>query len=247
LTQIFINLLDNALKFTREGSISFGISEIKDNSIEFFVSDTGIGIAKEKHSAIFDRFVQANDEIAQNYGGTGLGLSIVNKLIDLMGGNIHVVSEPSKGSLFRFTLPYVPITEIEKEAAEKSEYSVTDENLKILLVEDDPISSLYYKEILDKDFITLSIAENGKTALEMYNELKPDIILMDIRLNDMNGLDIVRKIRNTDQKVKIIAQTAYAMSSDEKQAIEAGCNDYIAKPINVQLLFHKIKAVQGVK
>jgi len=240
LNQVFINLLDNALKFTDEGLITFGVTEVSGNQIRFFVSDTGIGITKEKQSIIFDRFTQADLEISRNYGGTGLGLSIVKNLIELMGGEITVESEPGKGTIFSFYLPYageVPLVGKKNELKKESQVA---HKQRILLVEDDPISCLFYQELLDSPDIELLIANSGKEALLMARNHKLDVIMMDIRLPDANGLEIVKEIRKFDRQVRIIAQTANAMIYDEKKAIEAGCNDYISKPVNPDILFQKL-------
>lgn len=246
LIQIFSNLLDNAIRFTQNGTVSFGISKIERGRIEFFVSDTGIGIPKEKHQIIFESFMQADASMSRSYGGTGLGLAIVRKLLELMGGEIVLESEPGKGSHFSFYLPYYEnqaelTANVEQEG--KDYLTVTkglDNKTKILVVEDDEVSRFYLLNILKKRFQKLLFAENGEKALTLYKSELPDFILMDIRLPDISGLEIVKRIRKNDQKVKIIAQTAYAMSGDKENAREAGCNDFITKPVNPELLFEKL-------
>jgi PAS domain S-box-containing protein len=246
LTQIFSNLLDNAIRFTQSGTVSFGISKIQSNRIEFFVSDTGIGIPKENHQIIFESFTQADEGWTRSYGGTGLGLTIVKKLLELMGGEILLESEPGEGSRFTFNLPYSEDRAgktVNAESEIKKDFSLTDEmdiNTKILVVEDDEVSRFYLQHILIKRFQKLLFAENGEKALSLYKSESPDIILIDIRLPDINGLEIVKKIRENDWKVKIIAQTAYAMIGDEKNARVAGCNDFITKPIRPDLLLEKL-------
>lgn len=240
LSQVFINLLDNAIKFTKEGSITFGVKEINNRSIKLLVSDTGIGIDKAKHSMIFDRFAQADLQTSTQYGGTGLGLSIVKKLINMMEGNIEVESEPCVGSTFTIELPYEDYSPEEKES-EEIENALNLKDLEILLVEDDEPSQVYYKEIVHSENIKLHIAENGKEALSMFRRHRPKIILMDIRLPDMNGLDVVKEIRKSDRKVKIIAQSAFAMPSDEIEAIEAGCNQFMAKPVSPSALLKALR------
>ena len=223
LIQIFSNLLDNALRFTSEGSVTFGISKIEENSAELFVADTGVGIPKEKHSEIFDRFIQADNSTTRSYGGTGLGLSIVKKLLELMGAEITVESETGKGSVFRFRLPVFSTKESDEKVSNENPAKPGETmNTKILVVEDDSVSRLYFSQILKKHTSELLFAETGKEAMQLFETQKPDVILMDIGLPDINGLDVVRKIRETNQKVVIIAQTAYAMIDDRQKALEAG-------------------------
>ena len=242
LMQIFSNLIDNALRFTSEGSVTFGISQVMEGKAEFFVADTGVGIPKEKHAVIFDRFSQADNSTTRSYGGTGLGLSIVKKLLELMGTEITVESEPGKGSVFRFWLPVFSTRGSEEKVSnENPENPGKTRNTKILVVEDDSVSRIYFSQILKNYSGEIFFAETGKEALQLFETQNPDVILMDIGLPDINGLEIVRKIRETNQKVVIIVQTAYAMPDDRQKALEAGCNDYIAKPIKTALLMEKIK------
>jgi PAS domain S-box-containing protein len=245
LTQIFTNLLDNAMKFTHSGKIEFGVKSIETEKIQLMVSDTGIGIEKKRHNEIFSQFTQANESISQLYGGTGLGLSIVKKLIELMNGSIELDSEPDRGSTFIFCLPfeagYEPIQDIQQEiiSAEK----VGSKKIRILIVEDDPVSRLYYEEILKRTPYELLFATTGAEALEMANHTSPRIILMDIRLPDISGMEVVKEIRKVNSRVKIIAQTAYAMASDEKIAMASGCNDFVTKPVSREMLLHKLKSL----
>lgn len=243
LIQIFSNLLDNAIRFTPIGNIEFGALLINENYLEFFVSDTGIGIEKDKQQIIFERFTQADSGISRNYGGTGLGLAIVKKLIELMGSEMLLESEPGKGSRFSFRLPYfLPEFKAGKnEVSDDTSYQASfNHKQKILVVEDDEASVQYFEHALHNEFEHLFFAKNGKDAYNLYVSKSPDIILMDIGLPDVNGLEIVRKIREKDKKVIIIAQTAFAMSGDEKKAFDAGCDDYISKPVNRDLLLQKL-------
>ncbi len=242
LIQIFSNLLDNALRFTSKGSVTFGISRLNKNNVEFFVADTGVGIPKEKHEIIFDRFSQADNTMTRSYGGTGLGLAIVKKLLELMGSTIVVESEPGEGTCFRFHLPCAATNENEDNISDPGKgNSLRAEKSKILVVEDDSTSRHYFNQILCNHYPKLFFAKSGKEALHFFETQNPDIILMDIELPDMNGLEIVRKIRETNINVFIIAQTAYAMPGDDEKALEAGCNDYIAKPIRKALLLKKLR------
>ncbi len=240
LMQIFSNLIDNALRFTQKGSVTFGISAISEKKVEFFVADTGIGIPKEKHEMIFNRFSQADNSSTRSYGGTGLGLAIVKKLLELMGSEITLESEPGNGACFRFQLPSFSLHKGEIEINTPRMESMTFNISKILVVEDDAVSSLYFREILANHSAQLIFAKTGKEALQCFEMHTPDIILMDIGLPDINGLEIVRKIRKINKEVKIIAQTAYVMPDDKQKALEAGCNDFISKPLNAELLFEKM-------
>lgn len=243
--QIFTNLLDNAVKFTNRGNIKFGITRIEDNDVHFFISDTGVGIPKDMHDIIFDRFRQAELSYNRVYGGNGLGLSIVKKLIELMGGNIWLTSELNKGTTFEFKLPYdntnIPLEDKTRVKLE----NMSDTLLNILVVEDNSESSMFMEEILENKCSKLYMATNGKEALEKIKLHQIDLILMDIRLPDADGLDLVREIRKTNNSVYIIAQTAFVMQSDEQKAIEAGCNDYLAKPVSPEILFKKIALINS--
>ncbi|MFW6328033.1 MAG: ATP-binding protein, partial [Bacteroidota bacterium] len=240
LIQIFINLLDNALKFTAEGEIRFGLDKVENGKLYFVVTDTGIGIKRERQEMIFDRFAQAEDEIATLYGGTGLGLSIVRKLVKLMNGNISVESEPGKGAIFRFNIPFIPV-DIKHDDVIKNNISPGEVNsLKILVIEDDPLSLDYFKELLNNKGFELISAITGREGLQIALKEKPDVILLDIRLPDINGLEIIQEIKSRHASIKIIVQSAFAMDSDKEKAFKAGCDDFIAKPVNANLLLEKI-------
>lgn len=240
LMQIFSNLLDNAIRFTNEGSVKFGISELIDNKVEFFVADTGIGIPKDKHQIIFNRFIQADNSTTRTYGGTGLGLAIVKKLLKLLGSEITLESEPGQGSCFRFQLPScTPDVKGLIQSTKKPGYVKVNIS-KILVVEDDMISSIYFKQIFENHTAQIFFAKNGKEALHYFETHNPDLILMDIGLPDINGLEIVRIIRGVNKFVKIIAQSAFVMPEDIQKALDAGCNDFITKPLNAKLLFEKM-------
>lgn len=243
LIQIFSNLIDNALRFTPKGSVTFGVSKQNENNVEFFVADTGVGIPKEKHEEIFDRFSQTENHSSRSYGGTGLGLAIVKKLLELMGSEITVESEPGQGACFRFQLAFQTLNKTEdKGGVNKTEIPLGVYKSRILVVEDNSISRLYFGQILENHSAELFFAETGKEALLLFERQNPDIVLMDISLPDMSGLEVVRKIRETNKKVIIFAQTAYALAEDKQKALEAGCNDNIAKPIKTEVLLEKINA-----
>ena len=248
--QVFSNLLDNAIRFTHKGIIEFGIAEINYEQVEFYTLDTGIGIQKDKQQLVFESFTQADSGMTRSYGGTGLGLTIVKKLVELMGGEIILESEQGKGSRFSFKLSCLdPDPELKEDTIREDNNLISMSNeintkTKILVVEDDEISRIYFKKILSKHYKNLFFAETGEQALNLYKTESPDIILLDLGLPDINGLDLTKKIRENDWKVKIIAQTAYAMSSDKHKALQAGCNDYITKPVETGLLLKKLISYQ---
>ena len=233
------NLIKNAIKFTYEGSIEFGY-EKKGGYLEFFVKDTGIGIPQNQHKLIFERFRQGSESHNRGYEGSGLGLSIAKSYVEMLGGEIWVESEEGKGSIFYFTIPYNAVSEEKIEivnvvSAEHKEVEI--KNLKILIVEDDEISYSFLTKTLQKISYEVLHAITGVQAVEACrNNPDLDLVLMDIRMPKMDGNEATRQIRQFNTDVIIIAQTAYAFSDDREKAIEAGCNDYISKPINMTLL-----------
>jgi CheY-like chemotaxis protein len=204
----------------------------------FCVSDSGIGISKDKQQLIFERFRQLDDSyLTREYGGVGLGLSICKGLIELMNGSIWVESEPEKGSVFFFTIPYIPTNRIDTEQDIAKSVSYDFSGKTILIVEDVAYNQEYLREILKDTNATLIFADNGVSAIEEFRlHTAIDVVLMDIRLPDINGLELTKNMIKERKNIKIIAQTAYASNSDREKAIDAGCNDYISKPINRGLL-----------
>ncbi|MFN8258215.1 MAG: ATP-binding protein, partial [Bacteroidales bacterium] len=241
LKQIFINLIGNAFKFTDKGKIEGGYI-IEDKHIKFYISDTGIGIPDDKKDYIFERFAQINQSGNRLYGGTGLGLAIVKGLVNLLGGKVSVDSELGKGSTFYFTIPYKPIHHEKKHmnASEKDE-ELRFNGIKILIVEDDRYNAQYLQEILTEANFIVYCTAFGKEALPIITENKIPIVLMDIRLPDINGYQVTNTIKEVFPDTIIIAQTAYAAPEDKTRALESGCNDYISKPIKKELLLNMIK------
>ncbi len=251
LYSIVTNLVKNAIKYTDKGSIEFGYyqgSVGRDKaclvstspSIVFYVKDTGIGIAKDRQVAIFERFIQADIADVQARQGAGLGLSIAKAYVEMLGGRIWVKSEQGKGSTFYFTLPYFTEPE-EKNAEAKVVPNETTENniypkisgLKILIAEDDEVSEILIVKDLKPFSNQILITTTGVETIEACrNNPDIDLILMDIRMPDLNGYEATRQIRQFNKEVVIIAQTAFGLSGDREKAIEAGCNDYISKPVN---------------
>ena len=240
--QILINLVDNALKFTEEGTIEIGCSLRPDNMFLFYVKDTGIGINDTKIKIIFDRFRQAEDLInARKYGGTGLGLSISKGLVELLNGNIWVESQENNGSIFYFTIPGMDTSNYTENTMTTTEIRYNWENKTILLVEDVPSNQIVIEEFLAPTKAKLFIASNGKEAQEIFdNTPNLDLILMDIRLPDTNGFILTENFKKLRPNVPIVAQTAYATEKDREKCFAAGCEGYISKPIDEYKLLHLI-------
>jgi PAS domain S-box-containing protein len=241
---VLTNLVKNAIKFTCEGSIEFGY-EKKGNYLEFFVKDTGIGIPENQKELIFERFRQGNESMEREYEGSGLGLSISKSYVEMLDGKLWLVSEEGKGSTFYFTIPYNAVAE-EKSAIEnaviENAKQVQIKNLKILIVEDDEVSYSLLTRMLQNISKEVLHEITGVKAVEACrNNPDLDLVLMDIRMPNMDGNEATRQIRKFNKDIIIIAQTAYAFSGDYEKAIEAGCNDYISKPIDKTLLYDLIK------
>lgn len=240
LKQIISNLLNNALKFTHHGHVKFGYN-LKGQDLEFFVEDTGIGISSEHHKIIFERFRQVETKLSAQAGGTGLGLAISKAYISKMGGDMRVVSEPHKGSTFFFTIPYKPTNVAEEQVdnwPEVIEGKVVDARI-ILVAEDDDVNFFYLNELLSEFDVKLIRATTGREAVELVKE-NPSIslVLMDIKMPDIDGWEATLMIRNIRKDLPIVAQTAYAFSTDKEKALIVGCNDYISKPIEKVKLFN---------
>ena len=245
LNQVLVNLIGNAIKFTDKGIIEFGYLLQKDRkNIEFYVKDTGIGISKENQKMIFDRFKQADSTSTRKYGGTGLGLAISKQLIKLMGGKIWLKTEIGIGSEFRFTIPFNPVSTVRE--VEKSIQNQNNDlsNKTILIIEDDYVSYLLIETFLLNYGAKLLKASNATIAFELLkNEFNINLVLMDIQLPDMSGYDVTDKIKKEYPRMPVIAQTANAMEGDRKKALDAGCDEYISKPINYDELITKIKTL----
>ena len=249
---ILTNLIKNAIKYSINGHIKFGYA-IKSSSsdsdqhdeLEFYVKDTGIGIAKDRQEAVFNRFVQADLNITKPYEGAGLGLSISKAYVELLGGKIWMESVKSKGSQFYFTIPFK--NKSAKHNDTKTPVSPTPEkrkykDLNILIVDDDETSVIYLTALLEDEFENISYVSNGLEAVNYCRENKNvDLVMMDVKMPVMNGYEATRKIREFNKDVVIIAQTAFALMGDKEKTIEAGCNGYVAKPVDQDILFNEIE------
>jgi signal transduction histidine kinase/DNA-binding NarL/FixJ family response regulator len=248
LTQILVNLVSNAIKFTSQGTIDIRIQkkEMHENKVQLtiIVSDTGIGIKKEKLDTIFDRFHQAEDSVTRKYGGTGLGLAIVHELVYLQNGTIVAESEEGKGTTFTITIPYLVSSKtVEKKhvAPEKSTAAQSVTNARILVVEDNEINQSLLTHLLKAWHMEFDIAGNGKEALDRLAQKKYDLVLMDVQMPVMDGYTATRIIRQELRSdIPIIAMTAHAMTGEREKCLAQGMNEYISKPIRDEQLHYLI-------
>jgi PAS domain S-box-containing protein len=240
LKQIITNLLSNAVKYTDKGSVKLGC-EVKDKFLEFHVSDTGIGISEEHHNKIFDRFYQVESSDNRLYEGTGLGLAISSAYVGLLGGKMWLLSEPGKGTTFNFTLPYQNnVAEFQTNIEKPVYYDlVFKKKIKILVAEDVESNFLLISYFLQGANAELLRARTGREAVEQcLADRSIDLILMDIKMPDMDGYTAAKLIREANISIPIIAQTAYA--DDMNKAIDSGCSGFISKPFDKKGLLYKI-------
>ncbi|WP_445664957.1 response regulator [Fodinibius sp. AD559] len=255
LRQVLLNYGSNAVKFTDEGYVSFEADLIeasgKERIIRFTVSDTGIGIPEEKQSEIFSSFSQADSSTTRKFGGTGLGLAICRQLAELMDGEVGLESEEGEGSNFYFTVPLKKIetdkkTDSDSQNKEKKLEAI-DKSLRILVAEDNKVNQMVTTKMLEKEGFVVDIVETGAEAIESMKKNKYDLILMDIQMPEMDGYEATEEIRKiekgTDKHMPVIALTASAMEKDRKLCLQAGMDDYIAKPVDKQDLIKTIKEV----
>jgi len=239
VSKVLDHLVDNAVKFTHQGSISFGY-ELGAGFVEFFVRDTGIGIAPENQDFIFQNFAQADPSLSRAHEGSGLGLSIARGILNLLGGTIRVVSTRNEGACFYFTVPVEipgnsPVTVSVAQAVQ------TNRPL-ILIAEDEESNSMLLSQILQNKNLDYLVVSDGKQAVDACRENpKISLVLMDIKMPRMNGYEATRNIKSFAPLLPVIAITAYAMSGDKKKAFDAGCDDYLPKPIEIEILMEKLK------
>ena len=245
LHQIIMNLVSNAVKFTTKGKITVSAKLLSEDSqkvtLEFSVSDTGIGIPESKIEKIFENFQQASSGTSRLYGGTGLGLAIVKQLIEPQGGSISVTSKVNEGSVFTFTLSFLKTKAEAELETELLEIDTDITNVKVLVVEDIALNQLLMRTLLDDFGFECDIAGNGKIAIEKMESKKYDLILMDLQMPEMNGFEATEYIRNQmKSKVPIIALTADVTTVDLAKCKAVGMDDYIAKPVDERLLYSKM-------
>lgn len=249
LFQILTNLLGNAIKFTSKGEIGLYISSVNKDTVRFEVRDTGIGLTEEQQAKLFNPFIQADASTTRKYGGTGLGLTISKQLVELMDGKMWVESEIGSGCNFIFELELKKQNNTNKKSNSK-EIAFNQNRLinemkvlkgkNILLVEDNKVNQMVLLGILEDSEIDISIANNGKEALEKFNDNTYDLILMDIQMPVLDGIEATKLIRMADKEIPIIALTANAMLEDVKKTKDAGMNEHVNKPIDVKQLYNTI-------
>ena len=238
IRQVLYNLLNNANKFTRAGSINFGYIERANSVFEFYVTDTGVGIDTNYQKTIFNRFQQADDSLTRAHEGAGLGLTISKAVIEILGGEIWVNSEIGRGSDFRFTLrlqgAYISV-EPQTSATPINSIISSLPPSKVLIVEDEQINFDLLKGFLKRSHLELIHAKNGMEALEIaYRETDIDLVLMDIQMPQMDGYEATRRLKQLRPDLPIIAQTAHAMTEDRLKAAESGCDGFLTKPIIIK-------------
>jgi signal transduction histidine kinase/CheY-like chemotaxis protein len=253
LEQCLINLVNNAVKFTEKGHVHLNVSTQENDGeafIRFDVEDTGIGIAKDRQNSVFESFTQADGSMTRNYGGTGLGLTITKQLVQLLGGGLTLVSESGIGSTFSLTIPAG--VDIAKQALLKRNKTVKSlskddrqgDQVKFtrccLVAEDITASQVLIKRTLEKIGLEVVVADDGDQALQKALIQPFDLIFMDIQMPKMNGYEAVKALRKHDIKTPIIALTAYAMKGDDKKCLDAGCNGYMAKPVDHEILLEML-------
>ncbi|HEX3007506.1 MAG TPA: PAS domain S-box protein [Bacteroidales bacterium] len=248
LKQVLSNLIGNALKFTHDGFIRFNVA-LENGELLFSVEDSGIGIESHQQAIIFERFRQADGSTTRDYGGTGLGLSISKALVELMGGKIWLSSVYGKGTTFYFTLPYHSIEPKHREPIHEDGDYAKDRSWTgktILLVEDEEVNIYFLQELLEPTGVTLLVARNASEAYALLASTpKINLILLDIKIQEVDGYEIAKVIKRSHPDVPIVAQTAYALAEERKKILESRFDDYISKPINNNIMFNVLSRYLG--
>jgi two-component system, sensor histidine kinase and response regulator len=242
LKQIISNLLNNAIKFTDEGYIELGIEKV-NSMVRIYVRDTGIGISPENLEVIFERFRQGHQSKTKIYGGTGLGLAISRNLAELLGGSVGVTSDAGRGSEFWLTLPADEVKDaLPEEEVKKNKVLANWKDKTILIAEDDELNYKLLVQALKSTGVKMIRAATGKETVRLFEQHAGslDLVLMDIRMPDMDGYHCTRKIKSMVPQIPVIAQTAYAMSGEREVSQKVGCDDYISKPIDIKVLKEKL-------
>ncbi len=259
LRQILLNIVGNAVKFTEKGGVNLAVEEVSStegtlsggkgiNNLRFTVSDTGIGIKQERLASIFESFTQAEQSTARKYGGTGLGLAISRQLVELMNGRIHVESEPGRGSVFSCEIPLQPGREIMENGHTSMALQESVRSLNVLVAEDNPVNQKLTSMVLKKLGHTHSLVENGREALKELQSKKFNVILMDIEMPEMDGIEATELIRRGEagkrnRDIPIIAMTAHVIDSIREKSMAVGMDHYISKPIKIDELGPVIEEV----
>jgi len=255
LRQILLNLLGNAIKFTAVGSVSV-TARVKERQsttmiLELAVQDTGIGIAPDKLKIIFDPFIQVDGSSTRQYGGAGLGLALCKRLVELMGGSIHVESTEENGSLFRLLIPFAVSKQVNPETEQmiQSAQPSSLRSLRILVAEDNPVNAQFMRMLLTKMGYTAICVENGREALTELKSASFDLVLMDIQMPVMNGVEALHAIRRLDQgaDIPVIALTAFTMKEEQERFMSDGFDGYVSKPVEIGILVEEIERVMKLK
>jgi hypothetical protein len=247
LNSILTNLIKNAIKYSDKGLIKISCTK-ENNHLKFSIADHGIGIPLHRQKAIFDRFVQADIEDKKGHEGSGLGLTITRSYAKMLGGNVWLESREGIGSTFYATIEHKPVSKKETKLIDKINGIKTmikdKKRIPILVAEDDDVSFMLLENILSSENFTLTQAKNGKELIKKFKQNPSfNLILMDIKMPEMDGIEATKRIREFNETVPIIAQTAYALEGDKEKALEAGCNAYVSKPINKNDLIQKIQSL----
>lgn len=241
IRQVILNLMSNAVKFTEQGQVKLYVDRLdfkEHQGIQVKVVDTGIGIPKARLNQLFDRFTQADASITRRFGGTGLGLSISKNLVELMEGSIEVYSQLTKGTEFTLNLPLQPSVDQISSTEKARDDSVPDLTGKtILIAEDNEVNQLIIRRMLENTHCVITMVENGQQAIDNFVETKPDLILMDIQMPVLDGLEACKKIREQNKQIPIIALTANVMVADVKKYAESGFSSHLGKPVDLQKLY----------
>lgn len=243
LNQIFTKLINNSLKFTKEGAIEFGVKRQDKDNLLFFVKDNGLGFSESKQSQIFDLFSEFDDSYTKKYGGARTGLYLSKKLAECLGGKMWIESNLGEGSVFFFTLPHetVAIESVATTLLTKKDYKFNWESKTVLIAEDVEFNYLYLEEILQRTGAKILWAKNGQEALYFFekNE-KIDLVLMDLQMPIMNGFEATSEIKRLYPEVPVVVQTAYTIDEEREKSIQAGCDDFLSKPIKPSDLYDTI-------
>lgn len=252
LRQVLLNLTSNAIKFTEIGSIEINVTSQSDGEdiiLNYAIRDTGSGIPTDRLEAIFDPFTQVDNTITRIHGGTGLGLSISKRLVEIMGGSISVESQLGQGSTFLFDVRVSPVDTAEVEIEDEPTVTTLSRALNILVVEDNKFNRHVCRALLGKEH-RITEAANGLEALELFHaERDFDVILMDVQMPEMDGLSATTEIRRLEEQLgwprtPVVALTANAMDADRQRAMDAGMDDFIAKPIRKEMLFTVLARIE---
>ncbi len=250
LQQVFNNLINNAIKFTAKGEVTVGVKKaaVSEECIElkFSISDTGMGISRENMQKLFKSFSQLDDSSTRKFGGTGLGLAISKQLVEMMGGKIWVESEEGKGSTFHFIIPFKVGNKLEEKSVMQTLIHKAQKTYNILLAEDDYVNQLVISRMLKEKGHLVDIAKDGMEAVAAHENRKYDVILMDIQMPSMDGIEATKRIREKESSnthTPIIALTAFALQGDRERFIGLGMDEYIAKPVRMEEMFNIIDKI----